>query len=277
MRLIDLLETENLMAKRASVMRDYKATIDRLQKVAEDKTAGPMVDKVMNLLTRPFRGGPAEQLIATAKNRELAALQALLSKVPMDPVDIRQALDFIPEEIQKITEKTLRLPTGAVETTVEKTFKPGVKNEALQNIENLQRARQGLEKGDSKLPFKAVLGLIGADAAIGAGTLYVSKKLEDKAHKETMDTIAGDPQIPASLRGRAKEMYGILARYAPSIAKDPVFAKDFTKNLIRHDTVDHKVIQDLTSMEKTYREAKGRKAEFIDSIRTVTLKSTGWF
>jgi len=250
-RLIDVLETKNLLAQRAALMRDYKSAMSRLEKVAMEKTAGPALDKVMGLLTRPFKSSPMEQLIASAKNRELGMLKSLIDLIPNDPADIRAELG--------------------------KAMQPGAKNPIMQRFEDLQRARQGLEKSDSKLPFKAVIGLIGADAAISGGLLFVDKKLLDSKHKENLEMIAGDPQIPASLRNRAKEMYGILARYAPSVARDPVFSKDFTKNLIRHDTVDHKIIEDLTSIEKTYRESKGQKAQFINGIRDLTLKSTGWF
>lgn len=280
MRLIDILEAESLMAKRAALMRDYKAAMSGLQKVAQDKTAGPLgeaAEKAMSFLARPFQKSPMEQLIAAAKGRELGTLKSLVDLIPHDPAQIKIELGKIPDEIKKITERTISHPGGTVESVVEKTMKPGVKNPLMQHVEDVQRIRKGLESGDSKVPYRAAMGLLVGQAAVGSGLMAIEKNRLDKAHDDNLALIAGDTQIPASLRNRAKDMYGILVRYAPSIARDSVFARDFTKNLIRHDTVDHKIIQDLTSMEKTYREAKGRKAEFLSAVGDMTLKATGWF
>ncbi len=47
---------------------------------------------------------------------------------------------------------------------------------------------------------------------------------------------------------------------------DPLFSRDFTRMLVRREAIDHKVVADLISAEKSYKESKGQKGVFLRAI-----------
>jgi hypothetical protein len=107
---------------------------------------------------------------------------------------------------------------------------------------------------------KAKLMLAGMGVAgVGLG----AKEMYDRLRmRSNLAAIEKDPEIPAALRPRAKEVFKVLQRYAPSLAMDPTVSRDFTRNLIRHQAIDHAVVKDLVHAEKEVRETKS-KAELI--------------
>lgn len=101
-------------------------------------------------------------------------------------------------------------------------------------------------------------------AAVGVGTMgFAAKDLHDRLKiRSNLAAIEKDPMIPTNLRARAREVFKVLQRYAPSLAKDPTMSRDFTRNLIRHDAIDHNVVKDLAHTEKEVQETKS-KAQLI--------------
>ena len=123
-----------------------------------------------------------------------------------------------------------------------------------QDIASIERtmAAPGVDK--KKLMF----------AAVGVGTLGVAaNEVHDRLKiQSNLAAIEKDPMIPANLRPRAREVFKVLQRYAPSLAKDPTMSRDFTRNLIRHDAIDHNVVKDLAHTEKEVQETS-KKIELL--------------
>ncbi len=101
-------------------------------------------------------------------------------------------------------------------------------------------------------------------AAVGVGSIgFAAKDVHDRLKiRSNLAAIEKDPMIPAKLKPRAREVFKVLQRYAPSLAKDPTMSRDFTRNLIRHDVIDHNVVKDLAHTEKEVQETR-KKTELL--------------
>lgn len=139
----------------------------------------------------------------------------------------------------------------------------------LKGVQTVTDLYKTLSEANKKSPGKAIAGFAGV-LALGAGA---EKAIDNWRHHENLVAIQKDKEIPASHRVRAVEVYNTLARYAPSIAKDPTFARDFTRLLIRHDAIDHKTVSDLINAEKMFHEAKGKRNEFLAGLASTGFKA----
>lgn len=247
MRLIDLLETRYQLAIKTAMLRDYRELVWSIEKLAADEKLGGLGGKLLEIAKKPFMRSPAENVLHNTSSAMFTALNQLT------------------------TEALSHMKTNVLA----KNFAMSDSGQKL--LDQMGKLKAMAEKSQTtKWPLKATLGFVGGLGAVSAGMAMVDKHMVDAVHRDNLTQIQGDKNIPQNLRDRAREMYGVLVTYAPTIAKDPVFSKDFTKNLIRHDTVDHKVVADLISAEKAYKESKGRKAEFLAAIGDMALKTSGW-
>lgn len=273
MKLLNILEEKRAHSLAAACLREVLQVEPGLKTAAAEKGAGfaDRVGKLIEMVKAPFRS-TTDILREGAKNTMLESLHTLIKGVPHD-VDAQRRW-MTESTIQKLETQVTKILGGGekvVETKIQQVIEPPA---GLKQMEQISKLRDAL-KDDGKLPMKAMLGLAGAFGLGATAMSEVDRLSTDKAHRDNMILIMRDSSIPLGLKPRAKEMYEILVRYAPSIAKDPVFSKDFTKNLIRHDAVDHKVVSDLVSAEKTYQESKGRRSEFLQGIGSLALKAGG--
>lgn len=273
MKLIEVLEENRAHAISASCMRDWNRVAASMMKVAQEKGAGlpDMIGRVVDKVRPIFMSAP-DIMLRRAKEKAILGLHHLVQSLPDDPAILRNLMtQETVQTLEKNVTKVLATGEKVVEKRLEQSIQPP---EGLKKVQDILKITDQLSK-DTKLPMKAMLGLAGAFGLGATAMAELERHSATKAHRENMVSIMRDSNIPLSLKPRAKEMYEVLVRYAPSIAKDAVFSKDFTKNLIRHDAVDHKVVSDLISAEKAYQESKGRRGEFLQALGGIALHAGG--
>lgn len=273
MKLIDVLEARHDSAVKAAYIRDCSEACRLLEKTAQEKGAGfaDRVGKLIELAKRPFTS-PSDRLRGAVLGKVHGTILDMLHAIPKDEAARRTWMtENTIEEIEKTVSKVIDGGQAVVEKRTEQSVQPPP---GMKHMSELLKLTDAL-KEDSKLPMRAMLGLAGAFGLGATGMAELDRITTEKAHKENFSTIMQDTNIPLSLKPRAKDMYQVLVRYAPSIAKDPVFSRDFTKNLIRHEAVDHKVVADLISAEKAYQESKGRRGEFLQAMGGLALRAGG--
>lgn len=252
MRLLDVLAANRELANAAGGFRDLR------EKKASTKEATPAqawahlkglvggaAKKVTGLFTPT-----AEELVARAAKQEMAQrLQVLQATSPIGGA----------------------IPTPATQPLFDYATKslPGGRTQLGQEVEALKSIAQGM--GDGKKPGATARTL--AVMALGAGSAgtALGTFMEKHRHQANLELIIKDPSIPVSHKQKAENAFSILATYAPSIANDPIFSKDFVRNLVRFDMIDHKVVADLIQAEKNFLETKGKKAMFLGSMRDTAL------
>jgi hypothetical protein len=255
-RLLDVLAANREAANLAAMNRDAKA-----EKTAAEKEAG--IDDVMAYLRKGLEGAvtkvkgmftpSVEQRAAKVVKDELAKrLQVLQVTSPLNPMATQLKADpHFADWFQ------------AASTQAGKSQLHG-------EVETLKSIGQGLSDASKKpgtsVKALAIMGLAGAAGASALGRLQ-----EMHRHEANLRLIMDDPSIPTSHKQRAENAFKILANYAPSIANDPIFSKDFVRNLVRFDMIDHKIVSDLIQAEKNYLESKGRKGQFLGSMRDTAL------
>lgn len=113
----------------------------------------------------------------------------------------------------------------------------------------------GWQKFQALMGNKAIGGL--AAAGVVGGGLVVAGKAEAARlraqHKEIAKDLNRDPDIKADPQ-KAKRVYGVMTRYAPGIASDPVVAKATVKSLMTmpESYLTYDVAKKLTEAEKEY-------------------------
>lgn len=95
-----------------------------------------------------------------------------------------------------------------------------------------------------------------ASAPIGSVQNTVGKAVGYQKMLESSPDLQGMPSM------QVKNMYDVLHSFAPDIASQPVAAAGIVSNMAQYDTVDHKTIQDLITMQKNYAEThRGARKE----------------
>lgn len=100
--------------------------------------------------------------------------------------------------------------------------------------------------GGIGLAFKGLSDM----ASAGAGT--VENTLAKGVAFQNMLEASGDLQ--AQDPRKVKAMFDVVYQFFPSGAAQPVTAAGIVSNLSQYDTVDHKTVSDLISMQKSYAE-----------------------
>jgi len=171
--------------------------------------------------------------------------------------EVRRETEELPQIVSRET------VTPAEEIRMHEVLQPT----GMEEQRDLLRALEMLSPKKPKIPLHVALGVIGA---AGAGTA-LSMGYDKYRHRANLEAIIKDPLIPTTHKVKAQDAYRILVTYAPTIANDPIFSKDFVRGLIRHDMVDHKIVSDLIQAEKNYNESKGKKSEFLRAMAGTTM------
>jgi hypothetical protein len=105
-----------------------------------------------------------------------------------------------------------------------------------------------------------------ASAPVGTVRNQAGKAL---GYQKMLGTSPELQQMPSM---HVKNMYDVLHNFAPDIAAQPTAAAGIVSNMAQYESVDHKTIQDLITMQKNYsethrgqrREAPGIPARMMD-------------
>jgi hypothetical protein len=275
----EILQHRQGVAEAAASLRFYNDTVACLNKVAEDKEAAGFGSAALEGLGRIRRNvlhsirhmGHATEVANQLELSQMAIGNALKSHFHNTfPAPAAGASrDELASYAKRVSEY-VAMPTTI--ETVEKAWNPGSKEFEIKGKRTVPAASMGSATLKSmgevqktlepkRTGMNTVLGIVAGGGF--AGGLVKEKFFH--GHKKNLDTILADPQIPKSHHGRAKAVFEMVAKYAPSIASDPTVSKDVTKNLIRYDTIDHKTVKDLMDAERIFTEVHGRKAQF-DSV-----------
>lgn len=117
---------------------------------------------------------------------------------------------------------------------------------------------------------KAQVGLALAipAAAIAAGAKAWSSGHRQRQHGRIEQALVNDPEFEnqADKEQAISESYGLMRRYAPSIALDPVVSKSFVKLLVQMpDMQNLEVVQNLMEAERKYHDS----GEFSSDLRDI--------
>jgi len=269
--LAEVLLNQRITALEAEEARDHREAQQFAKTAMQSKDAG-VADwgkKLWGLVSAPFRPS------AMAKSRKMTAEQALHDiellrqgrpKPPMEPTreamgkyyqDLHAHLTKPRTQVVKETVKGEHLVEGKLVPYERVTSKQvPMKPKGLEEAQMISELQKHLPD-QKRLPWQAVLGVTGALGLTIGGV----EAFTNMAQKANLKDIMKDPEIPMSLRPRARDAYTLLARYAPTISKDKTFSRDFTKNLIRHEHIDHKIVTDLINAEKVFNESKQKKVD----------------
>lgn len=256
MNLVQALVEHRAQALAAGRLREQRDAGNGLRKRAsESKSAGirDFASRLLEAIKKPFVETAEQKLMRQAREQASFNLAALLKGMPKEPAE---AVAFMTAPRVRQMKEVVRAPEGAERELVREQVFPPAGFEATKQLLELQQAL-----APQKVPLKAVLGLTGS---VLAG-MALERAWTSHVHAQNLSEIMKDPAIPQTHKVKAREAYKILATYAPSIAKDPIFSRDFTRNLIRHEAIDHKIISDLILAEKAFNESRSR-AEFLKAV-----------
>lgn len=256
MRLLDVLAANQESARLAVLHRDARS-----EKTASTKEATPA--EALDAFKKMLSGG-------------ISSVKSFFGKSPA-----QLAADTARKEIAKrlqVLQVTSKLNPGSAALKADPAYAdlfemaapgPGGKSVLHQEVETLKNISQGLDATKKPGSSARAIAMMGLGAAAGAASL--GRLQEMHRHSANLKLILDDPSIPASHKQRAENAFKILSNYAPSIANDPIFSKDFVRNLVRFDMIDHKIVSDLIQAEKNYLESRGRKAQFLGSMRDTAM------
>ena len=78
-------------------------------------------------------------------------------------------------------------------------------------------------------------------------------------YQKMLENSPGLQQMPSM---QVKNMFDVLHNFAPDIAAQPTAAAGIVSNMAQYESVDHKTIQDLITMQKNYAEThRGQRKE----------------
>lgn len=270
MRLLDALAVSRAHAESAVKFRDAGT-----QKNAADKQADlaaamahmrGLLKNVGSKVTGFFSASASERAAEMAKKELVRRLEiAQLTS----PISQKSMGSFINSQIEKNVPAAEAMEEwGKVVSDYASTVLPGGRTKLQQEAELFKSIGQGLEnkKPTTSMKTMAVMALGGGTAASILGNLA-----EKHRHEANLRLVMDDPNIPASHKVKAQNAFQILANYAPSIANDPIFSKDFVRNLVRFDMIDHKIVSDLILAEKNFLESKGKRSSFMGSMRDTAM------
>ena len=150
-----------------------------------------------------------------------------------------------------------------VEKTISKSKIPGFGTLVKEKF----TGKPGLTNADLIRISLPPLGIAGA----AIGSQEISEKLE-AAHKskQSLESLMQDPELGKEDLDRASGLFNTLQEYAPSIAKDPLVSQAFVKGMLQYGHIDHKVVTDLMTSERIYRELKGKPFTALQAIKNVS-------
>ena len=262
--LLDELAERRATALVAASFRDDRVAREDLEKVAAGK--GGKAVGLVSRFKRLFQPSAEKVLVQESRGARVAALEQLLGKVPRGQSKMKKWLKGGPQyssvqepEVRQQVVQTAKGRQRIVQLQGNKVRHLKRENEAVKTLKDIDDIEKSLIAPEGVSKVKAVMtgaGVIGI--GLGAKSLYDQLLL-----RRNLAAIEKDPMIPASLRPRAREVFGVLKRYAPSLAKDPTVSRDFARNLVRHDAIDHATVKDLIHAEKEVQDSVKGKAQLI--------------
>lgn len=197
-------------------------------------------------------------------------------------VEVAQAMDklagFWGDAFKNLGQTFRGVLRGAPATepigTVEFLKKVVTKNKAgIRHLDPkaLEKTLAGLQKADplAGAYSKAQAGLAIAipAMAVAAGANAWSRGQRTRQHGRVERALVNDPEFEnqADKEQAISESYGLMRKYAPSIALDPVVSKSFVKLLVSMpDMQNIEVIQNLMEAEKKFQDSREFSTDFRD-------------
>lgn len=117
------------------------------------------------------------------------------------------------------------------------------------------------------------IGLLGGLGALGLAASQAAAPVQSAAQSVSgamgfQQMMQQSPRLQELEAGKVKQMYDVLHQFAPDVASNPVAAAGIVENLAQYDTVDHRTVADLISMQKGFSEThrgQRREAPFLGS------------
>jgi len=124
----------------------------------------------------------------------------------------------------------------------------------------------------------AQLGLAGAAVAgtLGIGTAVINKANERRRFNQVERTLLEDPWFSnLSDKSLVNKAYGLMVKYSPSMAADPIVARSFVRMLVQSeadggmDNANIGTVQELLEAEKKFRDSGAFTEDLFDLRRSM--------
>ncbi len=139
------------------------------------------------------------------------------------------------------------------------------------------RARSGLASVGRALKsneaVRGAAGVVGGGLLLGMGAAAAGQAIRGRIdRKKSLTSIKN--QFPELRKDKDTDQYfGVIAEFAPTIARNPTVAGNLVQKFKEYGYVDHKAVQDLIGMEKSIGESGGRPA--VDIRTAMNLLQVG--
>jgi hypothetical protein len=150
--------------------------------------------------------------------------------------------------------------------------------EALGGRMPIVKTQAGLSDMLSRAAMIGAVGL-GLNALVDAASAPVGS-VKNQVGKAVgyQKMLEGSPELQQMPSMQVKNMFDVLHSFAPDIASQPVAAAGIVSNMAQYDTVDHKTIQDLITMQKNYAEThRGSRKEAPGLTQAMLTAATSIF
>lgn len=125
------------------------------------------------------------------------------------------------------------------------------------------------------LPVLGLAGLVAAgSAAVKTGINAVS---DARTKNELKDSYSGIFQEYPELskdKANATKFFSMMAKYAPSIASNPIVAGTWVKQMMNMNVVDAKNIKELIETQNSYEDVKAMKSPLISFTQELPRSQT---
>jgi hypothetical protein len=120
--------------------------------------------------------------------------------------------------------------------------------------------------------IRGAAGLVGGGMLLGMGAAAAGRAIKGAVdRKKSLTSIKN--QFPELRKDKdTDQFFGVIAEFAPTVAKNPTVAGNLVQKFKEYGYVDHKAVQDLISMEKSISET-GRQP--VDARTAMSLIQMG--
>lgn len=117
------------------------------------------------------------------------------------------------------------------------------------------------------------VALLGAGLAGAAGIYSALDRVRSEVSwPDVRDAISGEMMLSPEEEGRAKDLFGMLQRYAPDLARDKMIAKSYIKQVLPMS--EEGVWNYLSTLVRTQGELRDVKSRFEGPLRLAATASS---
>jgi len=160
-----------------------------------------------------------------------------------------------------------RSAIGTVGESLQKALTAG-RSHLVKNKEGIPHPTEALSALEKTQLAIGGAGVAGGIALAGSG---ISAANERRRFSQVEQALYADPWFENyTNKSDIGEAYGLMRRYSPSIAKDPIVARSFVRVMVESPEMKHtQTVQELLEAEKKFRESGAFTEDLFDLRRAM--------